>query len=82
MRRRVLYRSLLVAAAYVLAAIFRAPNVAPRSIPKKQDFKRHDESNPLWCIGWGQTAYGQEILSRVIFRWHEYALIIGNLLRS
>jgi peptide/nickel transport system permease protein len=65
--------ALLVAAAYVLAAIF-APYVAPFD-PVKQDFNVMMKAPTV--VHWmGTDSYGQDIFSRVIYG-ARYALIIG-----
>ncbi|MBQ0766469.1 MAG: ABC transporter permease [Sulfitobacter litoralis] len=72
-RRPFFTAALLVAAAYVLAAIF-APFVAPFD-PVKQDFNVMMKAPTV--VHWmGTDSYGQDILSRVIFG-ARYALIIG-----
>jgi peptide/nickel transport system permease protein len=72
-RRPFFTAALLVAAAYVLAAIF-APFVAPFD-PVKQDFNVMMKA-PTVAHWMGTDSYGQDILSRVIFG-ARYALIIG-----
>ncbi len=72
-RRPFFTASLLVAAAYVLAAIF-APYVAPFD-PVQQDFNVMMKAPSV--VHWlGTDSYGQDILSRVIYG-ARYALIIG-----
>ncbi|MWB78234.1 ABC transporter permease subunit [Pseudooceanicola sp. 216_PA32_1] len=72
-RRPFFTAALLVAVAYVLAAIF-APHVAPFD-PVKQDFNVMMKAPSV--VHWmGTDSYGQDILSRVIFG-ARYALIIG-----
>lgn len=72
-RRPFFTAALLVAAAYVLAAIF-APYVAPFD-PVKQDFNVMMEAPTV--VHWmGTDSYGQDIFSRVIYG-ARYALIIG-----
>jgi peptide/nickel transport system permease protein len=72
-RRPFFTAALLVAAAYVLAAIF-APYVAPFD-PVKQDFNVMMKAPTV--VHWmGTDSYGQDIFSRVIYG-ARYALIIG-----
>jgi len=65
--------ALIIAVAYVLAAVF-APFVAPFD-PTKQDFNVMMQP-PTATHLMGTDSYGQDILSRVIFG-ARYALIIG-----
>lgn len=72
-RRPFFTAALLVAAAYVLAAIF-APYVAPFD-PVNQDFNVMMKAPTV--VHWmGTDSYGQDIFSRVIYG-ARYALIIG-----